>query len=288
MYSIKKYKNSKFSFDPELRTEGQIPNSTARFTPTPQQGVMARLSLWVRKEYRKYLIFAGQSFITRRHKKATPRLVWGFTILEIVIVVAVSVFILVAGLSAFSQFNKNQALRGAAAEAISVLDKGRSLTLGARDNIEYGVHFEADKIVLFKGATYSSSDTSNKVTKMNPLVTISDISLTGGGSDVIFNRLSGETVQGGTVTISLVSNASITKTIIIHPTGVVELVGSAPSPSSIVLEDNFNRGTGLVVGGPTPGPGGVWTEVENIPDGWDVELDNNRIRLDPLIRGEFI
>jgi len=46
--------------------------------------------------------------------------------------------------------------------------------------------------------------------------------LAGGGVDVIFQRLTGETVQSGTVTMALVASTTRTKTVTIYGTGLFQ------------------------------------------------------------------
>ena len=54
-------------------------------------------------------------------------------------------------------------------------------------------------------------------------VTIFSISLSGGGADVVFERLTGELDKSVTITITLVSDTSKTRVITIQLTGVVEV-----------------------------------------------------------------
>jgi len=56
---------------------------------------------------------------------------------------------------------------------------------------------------------------------LNASDAVFNITLAGGGSDVIFNRLTGETSQNGVITLSSPSTAQI-KTVTVYKTGVVE------------------------------------------------------------------
>jgi Tfp pilus assembly protein FimT len=147
----------------------------------------------------------------------------GFTLLEIVIVIAVIIILFLIIFSAFSGFNRNYALDTAAGQVASVLDEARSLTLASKGNTAYGVHFESSQVVLFKGTVYSTSDPNNSVHTLSSLVTISDITLSGGGSDAVFERLTGKLNKSGTVTISLASDPSMTRTITLQATGIIEI-----------------------------------------------------------------
>jgi hypothetical protein len=103
------------------------------------------------------------------------------------------------------------------------LNEARALTLASYDNTVYGVHLLPDRATLFKGNTFSSSDPDNKVNVISSRVSISNIVLSGGGNDIIFQRLTGKTGQNGTITLSLISDPSKSKTITIQVSGIIEL-----------------------------------------------------------------
>ena len=147
----------------------------------------------------------------------------GFTLIEILIVITVLAMISTLIFASFSKFNSAQILNGTTQTVLSILDEARALTLASKNNLSYSVHFETSKVVLFKGTTYSASDTDNDVTILNNRVTVSDISLNGGGSDVLFDKLTGKTSQSGTITITLTSDANRFKTIKIGTAGVSEI-----------------------------------------------------------------
>ena len=75
-------------------------------------------------------------------------------------------------------------------------------------------------VVLFKGAGYSSGAQDNISLTLNEEVKISAIALTGGGSDVVFKKLTGATTQNGTVTLASIRDGTKTKVITIEATGI--------------------------------------------------------------------
>ena len=143
--------------------------------------------------------------------------------MEILVVIGVTVLLVVITLNSFSNLNRREALKKEALQVASIFDQARSLTLSSKKASKYGVHLEADKVTIFQGDTYSSGDPGNITTSLNPLVTITNIELSGGGSDLVFDRLTGATSQYGTTTISLSSDLAQTKSVIIYPTGVSEI-----------------------------------------------------------------
>ncbi|MCR4311067.1 MAG: type II secretion system GspH family protein [Candidatus Taylorbacteria bacterium] len=157
-----------------------------------------------------------------KKEKACSRLRRAFTLAEILIVLAVMGIVSVLVVFSFSTITGREALFKKTDVVLSLLRSARGFTLSAKDASVYGVHFESGKAVLFTGSTYSADATSNKVELVSPSVSISSVSLAGGGSDVVFNQFTGETAQYGTVTLSLVASSTQKKTITIFSTGISE------------------------------------------------------------------
>jgi len=157
-----------------------------------------------------------------KNRKTMPFFSTGFTALEILISIAVMLMLVSIISSVFSDFNRNQALETETASIVSLLEKARLETVGNKDATNFGVHFETGKAVRFQGSSYSSTNPSNEVQTLNPLVKISTIALAGGASDIVFAKLSGNADHPGTITISLVSEPLKTKTIMIYGTGILE------------------------------------------------------------------
>ena len=144
----------------------------------------------------------------------------GFTLIETLLALGIVAIIAAISVMSLSNFNKDKALSIEVEKVLSLITKARSLTLAAKDDSGYGVHFEERKSVLFKGASYSSSAATNQIQLLNDEVKISAIALTGGATDVVFQKLSGATTQNGTLTLASVRNASQTKMITIAMTGI--------------------------------------------------------------------
>ena len=141
--------------------------------------------------------------------------------MEVLVVVAIMGILATFVVIAYSKFNSMQALDKNMALVSSVLNQARSLTLASKDNTQYGVHFDADQIVLFAGSSYSESNPDNNAIALSVSVAVS-ASFLGGGSDVIFQRLTGETEQSGTVTLSLVSSPASVKSLTVFETGIIQ------------------------------------------------------------------
>lgn len=145
----------------------------------------------------------------------------GYSILEILIVLGVMAIISGIIFTMFVSFRKNQALSLDVQTITSVLRQARNQTIASKNSSSYGVHFATSTITLFTGDSYVQNNASNQVYSINSVDAIVTISLYGGGSDVVFRRLTGETSQSGSVTVSSVSTSQ-TKTVTIYGTGLVE------------------------------------------------------------------
>ena len=145
----------------------------------------------------------------------------GFTLLEFIFALGIIVSLAVIGLVSFSSFRGKSDLNVATEMGVSLLNEARSQTVSALDASRYGVHFEANKITLFKGVQYTVGDALNKEYILPQGVEVSAVNLFGGGTDVIFNRLTGATNQYGTTTLRLISATTTFRFLVVSSSGVV-------------------------------------------------------------------
>ena len=148
----------------------------------------------------------------------------GISIIEILVVISIIVILAIIILPNLSRFRNERTLSNTTQDIISLLNKARSDTISSFNSNSYGVHFETDKIVYFAGTTYNSSDSNNSIINLDSSVTIpvsGGINLNGGGGDVIFTRLTGDTAGYGTIVVRLSSDATRQITITINKTGAI-------------------------------------------------------------------
>ena len=144
----------------------------------------------------------------------------GFSMLEIVISIAILALIVTLSLVSFFALNRRSELNSSASIIKSVLSEARSKTLAGYSGTRYGVHFASTSVTIFLGDTYNAGAGTNVTTSIYQNTTVSNVAVSGGGVNIIFNRLTGETSQPGTVTLTGPGGA--TKTLTIYGTGIVE------------------------------------------------------------------
>lgn len=147
----------------------------------------------------------------------------GITFLETMIIVAIITIMAAIVIPQFLKIKQLQVLKNAGEDIVSAFNKARSQTLASLDSSAYGVHFQSDRVIIFKGTSYLSDDVDNKTIDIVSPATISNISLTGGVTDFYFNRLTGTPSKTGTITISIIGNASLTKTLTISTVGSISI-----------------------------------------------------------------
>ena len=140
----------------------------------------------------------------------------GFSLVEMLIVVAILAILVSMFVSSFSNAGGSQALDTSVISTISVLNGAKSSAVSSKDNSNYGVRIFSNKLVSFK----NNYGTENQEVTISNLVKIS--TSTGIGSDIIFNKVSGSTNASGTITITVSNNSSKNSTIIIYSTGIIE------------------------------------------------------------------
>jgi len=144
----------------------------------------------------------------------------GISVIELLVVLAGIGLLVAIVLPQFSKIRENQVLKNGVADILSSIDKARAKTLSSFNSSEYGVHFQSDKVIIFKGKIFSDVAPDNEAIDITTPATMSDISLTGGGVDIYFSRLSGVPNATGTVTII---TTSYSKVITISATGVASV-----------------------------------------------------------------
>lgn len=160
----------------------------------------------------------------------------GFTLIEILVVVALIAILATAVVVSTVSFRSQIDLNTAAQNILNTLRIARAKTLASESASQYGVHFESGQYVLFKGTSYNPSASDNEFHSLPSGFEIANVSI-GGGNDAIFQRLTGITSQSGSVDVRQISDPAKSKTIVIDPSGEVAFLGTVQSPAGTRVTD---------------------------------------------------
>jgi len=145
----------------------------------------------------------------------------GFTLIELLVVISILIILGAVVITTFKSFQARQVLELSVKEVRQMFELARSQTLASVNDSGYGVHVDSDKAVLFKGTSYSASAPENVSFNLDKRVTISKISFTPEGSDIVFSRGSGDPSASGYIEISLTSDINTKKKITLTSTGIL-------------------------------------------------------------------
>lgn len=144
----------------------------------------------------------------------------GVTLIEILLALAIIALISSLMLSAFGEYRARQGKSAAAEGVLSILAEARLDTISSKHDDVYGVLLRSDEAIYFKGATYpGDGDPANIVFPMPVGVEIGSVALQGGGSTILYQRLSGSTDMYGTFEVRVAAQPNLKTVITVHPTG---------------------------------------------------------------------
>jgi len=125
----------------------------------------------------------------------------GFTILELIISIAIVVLIMSVGSISFFS-TKNKARLDAGVDGmISKMSQARSDALAGKSGTDYGIKFGTSSYTYFSGSTYSVGNNTNILTQLGNNYRIGGTVGTSSGL-IIFYRLTGLPSATGTVTVT--------------------------------------------------------------------------------------
>ncbi len=145
----------------------------------------------------------------------------GFTLMELIMVIVIFTVIASVTFYFFGGFNKKEILEKDAASLTALIRNARLLSVTSKDASPFSIHLESDKAVLFEGSLYVAGGLNEKTVEFSREVYMSAYSINNGGPDIVFTRLTGETLNYGTVKLSLRDDSAST-TITILRTGVIQ------------------------------------------------------------------
>jgi prepilin-type N-terminal cleavage/methylation domain-containing protein len=150
----------------------------------------------------------------------------GFSLIEILLVISIIFIIASIASPNLSEFKKQQTLKNTTADIVSLLNEARNNTIASKNSTTYGVRFWEDKAILFIGTSYIDSSDNIQV-NFDSYVKISEddgLNLNNSfNNEVVFSRLTGDTINYGTIKVELVSDSSRYKIISINNIGIISV-----------------------------------------------------------------
>ena len=149
----------------------------------------------------------------------------GFTLVELILVIAIFTILFGTGAVALGNFVSGQALHTAQSQFTQSLREARSFSVAQHYDSPWGVYLdtvaEPDRLVLFQGASYPLRDSDfDQVTPFYKSITFKQISLASGLNEIVFAKRTGQTGDYGTVTLG--GAADDEKEISVNGLGIIQ------------------------------------------------------------------
>lgn len=151
----------------------------------------------------------------------------GITLIEIILSIAILSVLLSGIFIWFLGYHRKAELDSNSKIIISVLRQAQSNSKSGKDSKEWGVRFDSsnNRFIFFRDEGSGYGNGSGIIVKeesyLSSFVKISDISLNGGGDEIIFNKPKGETVQYGTIRIEDTNTSGNYLDIIVSSVGLI-------------------------------------------------------------------
>ena len=151
----------------------------------------------------------------------------GLTAIEVIITIALLGILLTLGQGAYSVWQKKVYIHNAAEELKSVLVQTQQKAAASADGKSWGVHFEANRYVIFSGDIYDPLNPANSVKNLtglnivNPATSLSDGAV-GNSPDAVFAEFTGQTVNSGMITLQVTADPTVSRSISISNIGIIQ------------------------------------------------------------------
>jgi prepilin-type N-terminal cleavage/methylation domain-containing protein len=153
----------------------------------------------------------------------------GFTLIELIVVIAIAVLLGGLALPALRVAQKNSDLESVAESLMSVLRLAQNRTLASEEASQYGVFFDMttspDQYTLFKGTTFATRDVAEDELHIFPQsVEISAATMP--GNEIVFTRVTGSVANTGVVTLRLVADPAKEGSVYVSGSGTIQKTGA--------------------------------------------------------------
>ncbi|MFA5134899.1 MAG: type II secretion system protein [Patescibacteria group bacterium] len=137
----------------------------------------------------------------------------GFTFIEVLIVIGMLGLLSGLAIPFYQSFQVDSRLDDTAHEAAQALRRAQSMAMASDALSAFGVHFDGQQFVLFRGHAYVPGDQFNDVVDVSQPLSVT-------AADVVFEAVTG-TAAPATVTISAAAGRS--RTLTINNLGIVNV-----------------------------------------------------------------
>lgn len=151
----------------------------------------------------------------------------GISFLELILVFMIVSLVTSMGFASYRTWQRQILLTNTRAEIESALVRAQQLATAAANNSAWGIRFATSSYTIFPGNFYNENDPDNITVNLegveiiNSYITFSD-GAGGYGSDVVFSKFDGETFNTGTVSMMVVAEPSMTKSITVNSPGQID------------------------------------------------------------------
>jgi prepilin-type N-terminal cleavage/methylation domain-containing protein len=144
----------------------------------------------------------------------------GFTLVELLIVIAITLIIGVASIPIYGNLQVSGQLNENSSQIIQTIRTAQSRSIARVNGAQHGIQFGNTNYTLYQGASYATRDTNlDRTVSLDTALAIST-SLSGGSTDINFSKGFGVPSATGTVTLS--HDVGGPRTITINDVGMVE------------------------------------------------------------------
>ncbi len=149
----------------------------------------------------------------------------GLTLVDLILTLGIFGIVVGSGAVILSDFLNRSYLQNTSRSVVDHLRRAQGFAMIRYQDSEWGVHFDTvdQRFTLFKGTVFATRDPAFDESEDLPdSLSLQNIVLNGGGNDVIFNQVLGNTSQHGSFIIrETLTNRQVTITL--NPYGQVEV-----------------------------------------------------------------
>lgn len=147
----------------------------------------------------------------------------GFSLLEIIISIAVASILLTIVTTSFRTAQIKKVQDGIVQSILASLEEQKANSQAGKEGSSYGIKFNSNEYILFKGISYSVSSPDNKNIAVESPFQIEE-TISNANNIIYFSKLNGNSNEVATITISHITNEVTPQNLIIETSGAISVV----------------------------------------------------------------